>query len=41
MIDDYAYEGMEFIDDLDLILPPGTKWGPQGKNYFSEKLNYF
>ena len=30
MIDDYAYEGMDFTSDLDLILPPGTNWGLEG-----------
>ena len=32
MINDYAYEGMDFTGDPDLMLPPGTKWGPQGEN---------
>ena len=27
MVEDYAYVGMEFSEDLDLPLPPGGQWG--------------
>lgn len=31
MIEDYPYAGMNFTGDLELVLPPGTQWGPDGK----------
>lgn len=34
MIDDYAYEGMDFTRDPDLIFLLGTNWEPQGKKDF-------
>ena len=30
-IDDYPYSGMSYWGDLDLSLPPGQVWGPDGK----------
>ena len=30
-IDDYPYSGMSYCGDLDLPLPPGRIWGPDGK----------
>lgn len=41
IIDDYAYEGMEFTDDLDLMLPLGAIWGPQGENNVLQYFKYF
>ena len=40
MIDDYVYEDMDFTSDPDLMLPPGTKWGPQGENDFWKYFKY-
>ena len=31
MIDDYAYVGMDFCNDPDLVLPEGSQWGDLGK----------
>ena len=31
MVEDYAYAGIEFSEDLDLPLPPGGQWGDIGK----------
>ena len=31
MVEDYAYTGMDFIEDPDLPLPPGRQWGNIGK----------
>ena len=31
-IDDYAYEGVDFQGDRDLVLPEGAQWGAIGKN---------
>ena len=31
MIDDYAYIGLDFRNDLDLVLPEGSQWGDLGK----------
>ena len=31
MIEDYPYVGMNFTGDLELVLPPGTQWGLDGK----------
>ena len=31
MIEDYPYAGMNFTGDLELVLPPGTQWGLDGK----------
>ena len=33
MVDDYAYAGLEFQGDLDLVLPEGSQWGDIGKKY--------
>ena len=41
IIDDYAYDDMDFTDDPDLMLPPGTNWGPQGENNFLQYFKYF
>jgi hypothetical protein len=34
MIDDYAYTGLDFQGDPDLVLPKGSQWGDLGKKYF-------
>ena len=31
MIDDYAYAGLEFWGDPDLVLPEESQWGDLGK----------
>ena len=31
MIEDYSYEGVEFRDDPELVLPEGEKWDDRGK----------
>ena len=41
IFDDYAYEGMDFTGSPDLMLPPGTNWGPQGENNFDSTLSIF
>lgn len=41
MIDDYAYGGMDFMGDPELMLPPGTQWGPQGTKVSLEYKTYF
>ena len=33
MVDDYAYAGMDFRGDLDLVLPQDAQWGDLGKKY--------
>jgi hypothetical protein len=33
MIDDYAYVGLDFQGDLDLVLPEDTQWGDLGEKY--------
>jgi hypothetical protein len=34
MVDDYAYVGLDFCGDLDLVLPKGSQWGDIGKKEF-------
>ena len=34
MIDDYAYVGLDFRGDPDLVLPEGSQWWNIGKKYF-------
>lgn len=31
LVEDYPYDGMDFREDLDLILPPRATWGAIGK----------
>ena len=31
MIEDYPYVGMKFTGNPELVLPPGTQWGLDGK----------
>ena len=31
MVEDYAYAGMDFSGDPDLLLPPGGQWSDLGK----------
>ena len=31
MIDDYAYDELDFCNDPDLVLPEGSQWGELGK----------
>jgi len=31
MVDDYAYVGLDFLNDPDLVLPEGSQWGELGK----------
>jgi hypothetical protein len=41
MIEDYAYAGLDFRGDPDLILPEDTQWGDIGKkvtNFSSFKM---
>jgi hypothetical protein len=33
MVDDYAYAGLDFQGDLDLVLPEDAQWGDLGKKY--------
>jgi hypothetical protein len=33
MVDDYAYAGLDFRGDPDLVLPEGAQWGKLGKKY--------
>jgi hypothetical protein len=33
MVDDYAYVGLDFRGDPDLVLPEGSQWGNLGKKY--------
>jgi hypothetical protein len=33
MVDDYAYAGLDFRGDPDLVLPEGAQWGELGKKY--------
>jgi hypothetical protein len=33
MVDDYAYAGLDFKGDPDLVLPEGSQWGNLGKKY--------
>jgi hypothetical protein len=33
MVDDYAYAGLDFRGDPDLVLPEDTQWGDLGKKY--------
>jgi hypothetical protein len=39
MIEDYAYAGVNFQGDPDLVLPEGHQWGDAGKN--KEKIFFF
>lgn len=41
MIENYAYEGMDFTSDPYLIFPPSTNWGPQGKKVYLRVLKVF
>ena len=31
MVEDYAYEGADFHNDLELVLPEGEVWDDRGK----------
>ena len=33
-IKDYPYAGIDYREDYDLVLPPDTRWGPEGNNFF-------
>jgi hypothetical protein len=33
MVDDYAYAGLDFRGDPDLVLPEDAQWGELGKKY--------
>jgi hypothetical protein len=33
MVDDYAYAGLDFRGDPDLVLPEDAQWGDLGKKY--------
>jgi hypothetical protein len=33
MIDDYAYVGLDFRGDPDLVLPEDAQWGDLGEKY--------
>jgi hypothetical protein len=33
MVDDYAYVGLDFRGDPDLVLPEDAQWGELGKKY--------
>jgi hypothetical protein len=33
MVDDYAYAGLDFQGDPDLVLPEDAQWGELGKKY--------
>jgi hypothetical protein len=33
MVDDYAYAGLDFRGDPDLVLPEGSQWGNLGKKH--------
>jgi hypothetical protein len=33
MVDDYAYVGLDFQGDPDLVLPEDAQWGELGKKY--------
>jgi len=41
MIDDYTYAGMDYIRDLELILPLRMQGGPQGKRIDQSTKKYF
>jgi hypothetical protein len=41
MVDDYAYVGLDFRGDLDLVLPKDAQWGELGKKYTFFLLNVF
>jgi len=41
MINDYAYAGMDFRNDPDLVLPKGSQWGDLGKKLFFSFMVFF
>jgi hypothetical protein len=42
MIDDYAYAGLDFRGDMDLVMPEDAEWGDLGKKYtFCSFLMFF
>ena len=40
-IDEYAYTGVNFRGDRDLVLPEGAHWGAMGKNVFTMFFYFF
>ena len=40
MVEDYAYAGTDFNEDLDLPLPPCEQWGDIGKKKETLKCFY-
>ena len=40
-MDDYAYAGVDFGGDLDLILPDNAQWGEIGKNVLTMFFDFF
>ena len=38
MVEDYAYAGIDFTGDLDLLLPLGGQWGDIGKKQETLKM---
>jgi hypothetical protein len=42
MVEDYAYAGLDFHGDPDLLLPEDAQWGDLGKKYTNfNLLNFF